>query len=211
MINLFFPIISCAENVKDAASSIYDIVVPILVVLDLVFLLYVVFGSNENYKDYNTILLLSHGSIIAGIKAANYFEVSLAIPIIIIIVLAAYYFLCTSVLFVMCVTAFNTTMMLGLVVEDLFKENSFLLSLLSVSISTAAIVFGLLAFFRFKILEKLHNVFVLFLVICYLVRKIFDALLPGTLDSGIQGMSFYYITQVVVFAMLVFTIFIRDK
>lgn len=211
MINAFFPIILGAEGVKDSMSKIYNFIIPILVVIDFIFLLYVVFGSNANLNVYDTLLLLSHGSIIAGIRAAALFGVSVVTPVIVLIVLISYYFLCKSQLFVTCVTVFNTTMMLGIVVNEVFARSPFLLSLLTGSILIAAIIFGFLAFTRFKLLEKLHNVFVCYIVIGYLIRLIWDMIFPGTEDIEIQGLPFFYITQVLVFAILVFVIFIRNK
>lgn len=214
MIHLLFPFAFCEDVVPAPPTDTPSALMPVLYVLlliDLVFLLYCVFGPEGRFKEYTRFLLLIHGSLPVFGFIIDYFNLHTSFWIFIvaaIILIIAYYYLCRNELFVQIITIANCCLLFTIVIKSLLGSGTASNVATGTGFIIACGVFIFLGITRFEMLYKIHTIFVCYVIIAYLVDKVFKlGMLSGSKD--LTSISVTLVVGIVVFGILTYLLFFK--
>ncbi|KAF9749457.1 hypothetical protein NGRA_3479 [Nosema granulosis] len=210
---MFFllPSILCKETADAAAktSTPIGMSLVVLLILDVIFLFYLLLTRSEEVKARQTYIFLVHGTYFFLAMNEIRFNAGIASTLVTIVILAvAYYFICSIPLAVKIIAVLNTSLLFSemnaIFIHQVFGEK--ISALLGGSVGLVIAV--VLAIFFDDLLLKLHNVFVTYIYTALLVT------LLGLVDlvwSGQFGLAsaLDIISAIVLIGVISVIVFIR--
>jgi hypothetical protein len=196
-----------------AISSPLGIAVIAVVLIDVVFLYYMLLTQREDFKEKSNYVFLAHGSFffaafninILGLGKGPLFMLGVMIAIVVL-----YYFLCSIPLAVTIITILNittlfpimNTIFLGPFIGD--KAGAFLGGFIGLGIAIA------LAFFFPDFLMKVHNLFVVYIYTALLVSLLgLTSLVPLTASLESKPNALNMITSIILFVVIGVLVFMK--
>lgn len=182
-----------------------------LIILDFIFLLYVVFSPENRFKEYTRFLLLVHGSapiLFYGAEMIAPGNFYLIIGIFFALVVL-YYFLCQIDLFVQIITIVNCCLLVGVVISSLLKETSYSIMGSIGGPVIAAAIFIFLGITRFDTLYKIHTIFVCYIVTTILIEALTNVQVFSNAGNDVKTSSLSFLIAATVFGILTFLLFFK--
>lgn len=166
------PYVLCEEPSKAAsqASTPIGMFTTVLLVIDVIFLFYLLLTRTEELKARQQYIFLVHGTFF--FLALNGVRLDTGLPSILltaIILMAAYYFLCSIPLAVTIITIFNTSVLFSEMDAIFVRQVLGDKASVALSGSVGLIIAIILAIFFEDILFKVHNILVTYIYTAMLV------------------------------------------
>lgn len=169
---LLLPSILCEEPTKGVsmASTPIGMLTAVLLIIDVVFLFYLLLTRTEELKARQTYIFLVHGTYFY--LALNGYRLGTGLPSIlltVVILAVLYYFLCTIPLAVLIISVLNTAFLFSEIDAIFVKQVLGDGASIALGGSVGLIIAILLAIFYTDILFKIHNILVTYVYTAMLV------------------------------------------